>query len=45
MADARVGSLPVVEGKRLLGIITERDVLKALASTLPSLDDPDDYFW
>jgi acetoin utilization protein AcuB len=46
MADARVGSLPVVDGNRLVGIITERDVLKALASTLPSLKgDPDDYFW
>jgi acetoin utilization protein AcuB len=46
MADARVGSLPVVDGKRLIGIITERDVLRALASTLPSLrGDPDDYFW
>jgi CBS domain-containing protein len=37
MADARIGSLPVVDGKRLVGFITERDVLKALASTLPSL--------
>ena len=45
MADARVGSLPVVEGSRLVGILTERDVLRALAATLPSIkgDDPDDY--
>ena len=45
MADARVGSLPVVEGHRLVGILTERDVLRALAATLPSIKgaDPDDY--
>jgi acetoin utilization protein AcuB len=47
MADARVGSLPVVEQGRLIGIVTERDVVKALAATLPSIrgDDPDSYFW
>lgn len=47
MADARVGSLPVVDHGRLIGIVTERDVVKALAATLPSIrgDDPDAYFW
>ena len=47
MADARVGSLPVVEGQRLVGILTEHDVLKALAATLPAVKgaDPDEYFW
>jgi acetoin utilization protein AcuB len=47
MATARVGSLPVVEGQRLVGILTEHDVLKAMAATLPSVRgaDPDDYFW
>ena len=46
MADARIGSLPVVERERLVGILTERDLLTALAATLPSLKgDPDDYFW
>jgi len=35
MAHVRVGSLPVVEGTRLVGIVTEHDVLKALAATLP----------
>jgi acetoin utilization protein AcuB len=45
MADARVGSLPVVEGGQLVGILTERDVLKSLAATLPSVKgaDPDSY--
>src|SRR5262245_3259246 len=46
MADARIGSLPVVERERLVGILTERDLLNTLAATLPSLKgDPDDYFW
>jgi CBS domain-containing protein len=45
MADTRVGSLPVVEGQRLVGILTERDVLRALGTTLPSVrgTDPDAY--
>lgn len=47
MADARIGSLPVVESKRLIGIVTEYDVLKALAATLPCIKgaDPDTYLW
>jgi acetoin utilization protein AcuB len=47
MVAAGVGSLPVVEQARLVGILTERDVLRTLAATLPSLrgGDPDDYFW
>jgi CBS domain-containing protein len=45
MVGARVGSLPVVEGDRLVGILTEQDVLKAVAATLPCIKgaDPDDY--
>jgi acetoin utilization protein AcuB len=47
MANVRVGSLPVVEGTRLVGIVTEHDVLKALAATLPCIRgaDPDTYLW
>jgi acetoin utilization protein AcuB len=30
MFESRVGSLPVVEGGRLVGLLTEQDVLKAL---------------
>lgn len=47
MADARIGCLPVVDGERLVGIVTERDVLRAVAATLVSLKgaDPDAYFW
>jgi acetoin utilization protein AcuB len=45
MANFRVGSLPVVEDTRLVGIVTEHDVLKALAATLPCIRgaDPDAY--
>jgi acetoin utilization protein AcuB len=47
MANVRIGSLPVVEGMRLVGIVTEHDVLKALATTLPCIkgSDPDTYLW
>ncbi len=30
MFESRVGSLPVIEGGRLAGLLTEQDVLKAL---------------
>jgi CBS domain-containing protein len=30
MIERRIGSLPVVEGDRLVGILTEHDLLKAL---------------
>lgn len=47
MFEGRFGSLPVVEKDELVGIITERDVLRALAETLPSVRgiDPDTYLW
>jgi CBS domain-containing protein len=47
MAERRIGSLPVVDHARLVGIVTERDVFKALAATLPCVrgEDPDTYFW
>jgi CBS domain-containing protein len=47
MFEGRFSSLPVVEGGRLIGIVTQRDVLKALAATLPAVRglDPDNYLW
>lgn len=47
MFEGRVGSLAVVQKGRLVGIVTERDVLRALALTLPSVRgvDPDTYLW
>jgi acetoin utilization protein AcuB len=42
MFERRVGSLPVVEEGRLVGILTERDVLKALMMDRPLHEfDPD----
>jgi len=47
MFEGRIGSLLVMERERLVGIVTERDVLKVLASTLPAVRgiDPDNYLW
>lgn len=46
MLDGRFGCLPVTEDGRLIGILTEHDVLRALAERLPSIrGDADDYFW
>jgi acetoin utilization protein AcuB len=39
MVERRIGSLPVVQGGQLVGILTERDVLKALRKDIgPDLD-------
>lgn len=45
MFEGQFGSLAVVADRKLIGIVTERDVLKALAATLPSVRglDPDTY--
>jgi len=47
MVEGRFSSLPVVDGNRLVGIVTERDALKALARTLPAVKgmDPDTFLW
>jgi acetoin utilization protein AcuB len=45
MYERRIGCLPVVTGGRLIGIVTDRDVLRGLAATLPAIRgaDPDTY--
>lgn len=37
MIESRVGSLPVIENDRLVGIVTDRDAVKALAAQVPAL--------
>jgi CBS domain-containing membrane protein len=41
MLDHRIGCLPVTEGRRLVGIITEADLVEAAAILLPLLNRPD----
>jgi CBS domain-containing membrane protein len=41
MLDHRIGCLPVTEGRRLVGIITEADLVEAAAILLPLLERPD----
>jgi len=45
MLEARVGSLPVIENGRLVGIITDRDAVKALAMTVPALKHIPEALW
>jgi acetoin utilization protein AcuB len=41
MVERRIGSLPVVEGDRLVGLLTEHDLLKALRPGIPPHSDVD----
>jgi acetoin utilization protein AcuB len=46
MFERRVGSLPVVDNGRLVGIVTERDMLKALVSERSLREfDPEGFLW
>lgn len=38
MLEKRIGSLPVIDGGKLVGILTDRDAVKALASQPPALE-------
>jgi CBS domain-containing protein len=41
MFQRRIGSLPVVKSGRLVGILTDRDVLAALSKAQGTQIDPD----
>jgi CBS domain-containing protein len=47
MFECRVGSLPVREDGKLVGIVTERDIFKALMMAIPAVRgaDSDTFFW
>ena len=47
MFERRIGSLPVRDEGALVGIVTERDIFKALMMTITPVRgvDPDTYFW
>jgi acetoin utilization protein AcuB len=47
MFERRIGSLPVRENGKLVGIVTERDIFKALMMAIKPVRgaDPDTYFW
>ncbi|HEX6081753.1 MAG TPA: CBS domain-containing protein [Methylomirabilota bacterium] len=45
MLESRVGSLPVVDGGRLVGLLTEQDVLKALMGEGKLAEFDQGYMW
>ena len=46
MFERRIGSLPIVEDGRLVGILTERDLLRALMKEYPARGwDADAFLW
>jgi CBS domain-containing protein len=47
MFERRIGSLPVRENGKLVGIVTEHDIFKALMMAIHPVrgSDPDTFFW
>ena len=45
MYERRVGSLPVVKNGKLIGILTERDLLKALRTEYPAIPETESFLW
>ncbi len=45
MFEHRVGSLPVVKNGKLMGILTERDLLRALKMQHPGIPDAESFLW
>jgi CBS domain-containing protein len=45
MLEAHIGSLPVIENGKLVGIVTDRDAVKALAVQVPALKYVAETLW
>jgi CBS domain-containing protein len=45
MFERRIGSLPVVEDGRLVGVVTERDLVRVLQKERPGKIDPEWFLW
>jgi acetoin utilization protein AcuB len=45
MLEKRIGSLPVIENGKLIGIVTDRDTVKALATQVPALERLSGFLW
>jgi acetoin utilization protein AcuB len=45
MLEAHIGSLPVIENGKLVGIVTDRDAVKALAMHVPALKYVAEALW
>lgn len=45
MLEHRIGSLPVVENGRLVGVLTDRDAVKAVALQMPTMKRVPDFLW
>ncbi len=45
MLEMQVGSLPVIEDGKLVGIVTDRDAVKALAREVPELNLIPEFLW
>lgn len=45
MLERHIGSLPVVDKGRLVGIVTDRDAVKALAAQVPALRRLPEFLW
>lgn len=45
MFEHRVGSLPVVKNGKLMGVVTERDLLKALRGAYAGIPETESFLW
>jgi len=43
MSLARIRHLPVLRGERLVGLVTHRDILRAMCSVFADLDNPEQH--